>query len=660
MCGLTGFFRAGDREEIGHSERSALQAMCDAITHRGPDEEGVWTGPGVGLAARRLSIIDVAASHQPQVGPSGRTVCVYNGEIYNYRAIRDELIALGHDLKTDGDTEILPHGFEAWGIEGLLERLNGMFAFAIWDGRKDDGGELYVARDRLGIKPMHVGRFDGTWVFGSELKSVLLHPAVRREIDPDSLARYLVLEYVPSPRSIYRDVDKLLPAHYLHVRADGSHRTVRYWTLHWDVGRDAWRHPELPLPPAGADTERDWIPHLLHALREATKARLVSEVPIGALLSGGVDSSTISALMAEEVPDLRTFSIEFEEESFDESPFSRAVAERIGSTHTSRTFTKDRFTEILDAVRGFVDEPFADASILPTHFLSRTVKEEGVTVVLSGDGADELFAGYPTYNAQLAARRLHRQLPMASGLLSAAGKVADRVLPSSFENVSTDYKIRRFLQGAPLPDARRQATFLGAFLEDEMRAVLAGDVRAQLADDTPWSEIDSIHAEPDTYCNIHRLMHLDLRTYMGDDILVKVDRASMATSLEVRVPFLDHRVVEMAARIPLKLKLVGSSGKHILKRTMGAHLPPGVIKRPKKGFGMPVAHWLRGPWRELLVDTLGGGAAARTGWFDQAVVDGLIEDHLSGKRDRRKPLWTLLMFMWWHEGAWGPGSTTTA
>ena len=652
MCGITGFFRPGDRHAVPADEQFALLRMCDAITHRGPDEQGLWTGPGVGLGARRLSIIDVAASHQPQVGPSGKTLCVFNGEIYNFEAIRAELIGLGHVLQTQGDTEVLPHGYEEWGIEGLLQRLNGMFGFAIYDGRS---GELFIARDRLGIKPMYVGRFDGTVVFGSELKSLLLHPLVRRDIDADTLARYLVLEYVPSPRSIYRGIDKLPPAHYLRVRPDGSERCVRYWQLQWDVGREGWEHSELPLPPAGADSLQDWKPHLLHALRDAVRLRLVSEVPIGALLSGGLDSSSVSALMAEEVPDLRTFSIEFEEESFDESPFSQAVARRIGSRHTSRTFSSDRFTGVLDAVRAVVDEPFADASILPTYFLSKMVREEGVTVVLSGDGADELFAGYPTYNAQLAARRLLRY-PGARPALDLGARLADRVLPSSYGNISWDYKVRRFLTGATLPDARRHATWLGAFTEPEMRGVLASDVRAQLGAHTPWSEIDAIHAEPDTYCNIHKLMHLDLRTYMGDDILVKVDRASMAVSLEVRTPFLDHRVVEMAARIPFRLKVQGSSGKHVLKRTMAGHLPGEILRRPKKGFGMPVAQWLRGPWRDLLLDTLGGGRAAATGWFDQLAVDRLIDDHLSGRRDRRKPLWTLLMFRWWEDGVWGPGA----
>ena len=658
MCGLTGFYRPGDRDAVGAEERAALGRMNDAITHRGPDEDGLWVGRGVGLAARRLSIIDVAASHQPQFGPSGKTVCVFNGEIYNFAAIRQELEAAGHVLKTHGDTEILPHAFEEWGIEGLLRRLNGMFGFALYDGRS---GELFVARDRLGIKPMYVGHFQGTWVFGSELKSLLLHPAVRRDIDPDSLARYLMMEYVPSPRCIYKGIEKLEPGHYLRLRPNGEAKRVCYWSLHWGGGREGWEHPEVPLP-ATADWHREeaWAEALVHTLQDAIRLRLVSEVPIGALLSGGVDSSAVSALMAELVPDLRTFSINFEEESFDESPFSSAVAERIGSRHTARTFSPARFSEILDSVRHFVDEPFADASILPTHFLARTVKEEGVTVVLSGDGADELFAGYPTYVAQTVANSIGT-LP-GSGLgLRGLGALSG-LLPSSYDNISTDYKIRRFAAGAALAPARRQVTWLGSFLENEMGDVLSDAARAQLSSEGPWTEVDRLDAEAAAQGagTIERQMHLDLRTYMGDDILVKVDRASMAVSLEVRVPFLDHRLVELAARMPLELKLKGRRGKHILKRAMASRLPSSVTRRPKKGFGMPVAHWLKGPWRELLLETLGGGAAARSGWLDQAAVNRLIDEHLSGRRDRRKPLWTLLMFRWWEDGLWGPNSTGTS
>ncbi len=648
MCGITGFVRPGDTSEVGSAERAALQGMNDAITHRGPDEDGFWTGNGVGLAMRRLSIIDVADSHQPQWGPSGKTVCVFNGEIYNFRDVRAELVALGHDLKTHGDTEILPHGYEAWGMEGLLQRLNGMFAFALWDGRSR---ELFLARDRLGIKPLHYGEFDGTWVFGSELKSLVRHPSVTREVDADSLARYLVLEYVPSPRSIYRGIRKLEPGHYLKVGEEPR----RYWSLQWRQDREDWPHAGTPLPRG--NREADWIPPLSHMLREAVRARLVSEVPIGALLSGGVDSSATSALMKELVPDLRTFSIEFEEESFNEGSHSRAVAQHIGSRHTSKVFTNAEFSGALETVRSVLDEPFADASILPTWFLARMVKDEGVTVVLSGDGADELFAGYPTYFAHRLADGVGA-VPGMKSLLPGLRR-ASRLLPSSYGNISFDYKVRRLLAGAGRTPVQTHASFLGAFLEEEMRSVLNRDVLATVDDGAPFAELQAHFDEAIALgaSEYEALTYVDLRTYMGDDILVKVDRASMACSLEVRVPFLDHRLVEMAARIPWELKLKGRTSKHILKKAMAPRLPRGITTRPKKGFGIPVAQWLRGPWRDLLLDTLGSGGAAKTGWFDQRVVDGLIDDHLSGRQDRRKPLWTLLMFRLWEDGQWGPGAS---
>lgn len=651
MCGITGFFRPRDRAALTDDERAVLRRMNGAITHRGPDEDGFHHGPGVGLAMRRLSIIDVAGSHQPQHGPSGETAVVFNGEIYNYRAIREELVGLGHTFRTDGDTEVLPHGYEEWGIEGLLTRLNGMFALAIYDARSH---ELVLARDRLGIKPLYVGEAGGTWTFGSELKALLPHPSVARDVDLGSVARYLTLEYVPSPRSIYRGVSKLEPAHYLRVTADGATRH-RYWDLRFTKSRDGWEHPEIPLPKPGRDTYTDWAFPLIHALREAVRVRLVSEVPIGSLLSGGVDSSTVSALMAELVPELRTFSIGFDEPSFDESLHARSVAAHIGSLHTARTFRQDLFTGVLDDVRGFLDEPFADASILPTHFLSKTVKEAGVTVVLSGDGADELFAGYPTYLAQRVARHTTR-IPYADRLLQAAGH-ALQFAPSSYENVTPDYMARRFLAGAPLSPAARHATFLGAFQASDLPDLLTADALAALDPGAPFGELEAHHAHAIEQGGgwLEALGYQDLRTYMGDDILVKVDRASMATSLEVRTPFLDHRVVELAARMPRRLKLRNTEGKYILKRAMRPRLPARVLERRKKGFGMPVAKWLHGPWRELLLDTLSGGRAAESGVLRQSAVDRLIDEHLSGRRDRRKPLWTLLMLQWWWDGPFGPG-----
>jgi asparagine synthase (glutamine-hydrolysing) len=650
MCGLTGYYRPG-ASAPPDGFPAALRRMTAAIAHRGPNEDGFYEEGGVGLGARRLSILDVAASHQPQHGPSGRTAVVFNGEIYNYRALRQELIDRGHVLTTSGDTEVLPHGYEAWGMDGLLQRLVGMFAFALWDGRS---GELFLCRDRLGIKPLYVGERGGDWVFGSELKSLVLHPSMPREVSADALARYLVLEYVPSPRSIYQHIEKLPPASYLRIGPDGRSERRRYWALRYTPDRDGWAYPEFPLPRQGADSYADWAPPLLHALRESVRARLVSEVPIGALLSGGVDSSSISALMSELVPDLRTFSIDFDEPSFDESAFSSEVARRIGSRHTSRRFSPDRFGDALDAVRAGLDEPFADASILPTWFLSRTVKDEGVTVVLSGDGADELFAGYPTYLAHVLADSI-RAVPGSGALLGAASRALAR-LPSSYENVSPDYMARRFLSGIGDSTVARHASWLGAFLPDEMRRVLDRDVAASLDAGAPFEELAAHYADAAEHGarGLESLLYVDLKTYMGDDILVKVDRASMLCSLEVRVPFLDHRLVEMAARIPIDLKLRGRTGKYLLKKAMAPRLPRDVIARRKKGFGMPVARWLKGPWRGLLLDTLGGGGAARTGWFDQRAVDGLIEEHLSGRRDRRKPLWTLLMFRLWEDGRWGP------
>ena len=652
MCGLTGFFRPSDSVQPSTAEQRALGRMNDAIAHRGPDEDGLWFGPGVGLAARRLSIIDIKGSQQPCTSPSGHSVCVFNGEIYNFRQLRAELEALGHSFRSAGDTELLPIGYEEWGIEGLLNRLNGMFCFAIYDTQRR---ELLIARDRLGIKPMYIGHFGDTWLFGSELKSLLQHPSCERDVDADSLAGYLINEYVASPRCIYRGIVKLQAGHYLRIDASGTEQNCCWWQLRWGLGREDWPYSDLPLPAPGDDSEAAWIPVLLHTLRESVRARLVSEVPIGVLLSGGVDSSAISALMAGLVPDLRTFSIDFDEQSFDESRYSQEVAQHIGSRHHSRTLDAAQFVPLLEQVRGFLDEPFADASILPTHFLCRSVKDQGVTVVLSGDGADELFAGYPTYLAQMAARGAGL-LPGSGRLLAHLGQLSD-LLPSSYDNISADYKARRFLQGVSLPPARRQATWLGAFLEDEMREVLCDDVLASLSATTPWAGIDASYQQAAGASELERLLHLDLKTYLGDDILVKVDRASMACSLEVRTPFLDHRVVELAARIPASLKLRGTRGKYLLKKAIAPQLPRSVTRRAKKGFGLPVAHWLRGPLRELLLDTLGSGGAAKTGWFKQDVVDRLIDDHLSGRRDRRKLLWTLLMFRWWEQDAFGPGAT---
>ncbi len=652
MCGISGVFTPG-APPLDEAQRAVLRRMNGTITHRGPDEDGFWFGSGAGLAMRRLSIIDVARNHQPATGPSGRVHCVYNGEIYNYRALRRELLGLGHTLQTDGDTECLPHGYEAWGMQGLLGRLQGMFAFAIVDERD---GSLLLARDRMGEKPLYIAEFDGTWVFGSEMKVLLTHPAARREVDPEAIARFLVLEYLPSPTTIYRGITRIEPGTWVRIDRDGRRQDRRYWRLSWDKGRDDWAHPEVPLPPAGEDGRGDWARALSRAVRTAVEDRLVSEVPIGALLSGGVDSSGTAAMMASLVPGVRTFSIAFEDDSFDERRWSRAVAAHIGSRHTERVFGLPEADRAWEEMGAQLDEPFADASVLPTWFLSKTVRDEGVTVVLSGDGADELFAGYPTYLAAKIADGI-LGLPGHDRALGLARRLLER-LPSSYGNVSLDYQARRFLLGLGLPPSRRQATWLGAWTEADALDCLSGDLRARVRPEALWTELDHHGSTSDAVDPLDRLLELDQRSYLPDDILVKVDRASMAASIEARAPLLDHRVVELAARMPARWKLAGREGKAVWKDVVRPLVPRGVVDRKKKGFGMPVARWLRGPWRHLLDRYLGAGAAGRSGWLDQRVVDGLIDDHTSGRRDRRKQLWTLLILRRWQEGEWGPGASS--
>jgi asparagine synthase (glutamine-hydrolysing) len=602
----------------------------------------------VGLAIRRLSIIDVAGGRQPVGTTDGALRCVFNGELYNYRELRKDLLARGHRLRSEGDSECIPFGVLEWGAAGFLRRAEGMFALALWDERD---GSLLLARDRMGKKPLYLAHWGGSWVFGSELKALLRHPLARREVDPLSLARYLVREAVPGQGSIYRGVRSVPPGSWVRLRSDGSAVEGSYWEAPWGAEPGPWPYDSIPLPGDAAPRSH-WARALGLAVKEAVRGRLVSEVPIGALLSGGVDSSGTAALMAREVPGVRTFSIAFEDESFDERRWSRAVSEHIGSRHEERVFGLSEAERAWDLWGAQLDEPFGDASLLPTWFLSRTVRDLGVTVVLSGDGADELFAGYPTYLAAQLGDGLLR-LPGARAAVPWVRR-ASEALPSSYGNVSLDYQFRRFAAGLGLPAARRQATWLGSFTGQDALAMLSPDLRAQVGEDALWADLDEIAATSRARGPLGRALDLDQRTYLQDDILVKVDRASMAASLEVRSPLLDQRVVELAARMPDRHKLAGWTGKAVWKDVVRPLVPNGVVDRKKKGFGMPVARWLAGPWKERLVDLLGGGRAGRTGWLDQAVVDSLIEEHTSGRRDRRKPLWTLLMLVRWAEGPWGP------
>jgi len=620
MCGICGV--AGSAPV----DRSVLARMTRVLEHRGPDDEGFHVaeyedGTAIGLGFRRLSIIDLDTGNQPIGNEDGSIQVVLNGEIYNYRELRAELVQRGHRFATSSDTEVIVHLYEELGAR-CLERLNGMFAFALWD-EKDR--RLLLARDRFGKKPLYYADLGDVLLFGSELKALLQHPRCPRELDFVSLSRYLALEYVPTPCAIFEGVSKLPGGHYLLWR-EGRTSVEQYW----DLSFESESHKR---------SDEEYVEEFRDLFRAAVRRRLVSDVPLGAFLSGGIDSSSAVAMMSEALPAgaVKTFSIGFEDSSFDESAHARQVADHFGTDHHEEVFTQGAMLDLLPTVTEFMDEPFADASILPTYLLSRHTRES-VTVALGGDGSDELLAGYPTFPADRFAhlyplpRALHERIVIP---------LADR-LPVSTKNFSFDFKLKRFLRGAGSPTSERHATWLGSFTPAEQQTLLAGSP----AD--PFGEQHRAFENAPTRNRLERLLYVYAKTYLQDDILVKVDRASMACSLEVRAPFLDVDLVQFLGRVPARLKLRRLDTKHLLKRAMADILPPGIADRPKKGFGIPVADWLKGTLREALHDELSPGRLRQQGLFEPAVAERLISEHMSGRRDHRKPLWTLLVFQLWH------------
>jgi asparagine synthase (glutamine-hydrolysing) len=620
MCGICGIV-----DLRGPIDREALARMTVAIHHRGPDDEGFYLGPtesatAVGFGFRRLSIIDLATGNQPIANEDGTVWVVFNGEIYNFLALRTDLEERGHRFTTNADTEVIVHLYEELGHD-FVERLNGMFAFALWDERRQ---VLLLARDRFGKKPLYYADLGRTLLFASELKSLVEHPLCPKELDFDALSRYLAMEYVPTPYSILDGVRKL-PGGHLLIWEDGNASIDRYWDL--ELRADA---------PARADDE--YIEEFRSRLREAVNRRLMSDVPLGAFLSGGIDSSSVVAMMVDALPPsaVKTFSIGFGERSFDESAHARRVAAHFGTDHHEEIFTPQVMLDLLPEVVDWLDEPFGDASILPTYLLSRFTREY-VTVALGGDGADELLAGYPTFAADRFARLYRIPRLLHSNVIL---PLVDRV-PVSTANFSFDFKLKRFLRGAASPEDVRHPTWLGSFTPDEEASLLAGPPPDPFAEQRQAFA----HAAGD---RLARLIYLYAATYLQDDILVKVDRASMACSLEVRAPFLDVELVKFLGRVPSRLKLRGLDTKHLLKRTMADVLPPGIATRAKKGFGIPVAAWFKGPLRETLQDELSPERIRSQGLFEPAEVHRLVSEHLSGRRDHRKSLWTLFVFQLWH------------
>ena len=640
MCGITGFWSGRGDARL----QPVIEAMTSRIAHRGPDDSATWVDRETGLALghRRLAIVDLSpAGRQPMTSASGRYTTVYNGEIYNHRELRAELDSLGFEGPWRGysDTEVMLAAFDRWGIPKALERLIGMFALAVWD-RKEK--VLTLARDRLGEKPLHYGRAGTAFLFGSELKALAAHPDFPREVDRGVLAAFLRRNHVPAPHSIWTGIHKLPPAHYLEVRDAG--RIIGRPVPYWDFARVATEGAAHPLPDS---LER--IDELESLLKDAVGRQMQADVPLGAFLSGGIDSSLIVSLMqAQSAEPVRTFTIGFSEGSYDEATHARAVAAHLGTRHTEHYVTPEDILAVVPKLPVIWDEPFSDASQIPTFLVSEITRRD-VTVSLSGDGGDELFGGY---NRHVAGKRLWDAagwLPagMRRGLAAAlrhpaTGRVSGdlmRMLPRRWRiSGMADRlpKVARLLEADSAAAVYRQ---LVSHQIDPERYVIGG------------IEAEGMPAEgePDFADMRQSMMYLDTLTYLPDDILVKVDRASMAVSLESRVPFLDHRVVEYAWRLPLSLKFRGGKGKHILREILFRHVPREIVERPKTGFTPPIGQWLAGPLRPWAEDLLDETRLRRDGFFDVARVRQLWAEHLAGHR-RQEQLWDVLMFQaWWAE-----------
>ncbi|TMA39685.1 MAG: asparagine synthase (glutamine-hydrolyzing) [Deltaproteobacteria bacterium] len=622
MCGIAGELRLriGARAHAGD-----VRAMCDVMTHRGPDDFGEFTEAEVGLGMRRLSIVDVSGGHQPIGNEDGSVQVVCNGEIYNSPALRSGLLARGHRFRTSSDVEVIAHLYEEAGT-AALERLDGMFAFALWDRRAH---RLVLGRDRVGIKPLYVAENGERLLFGSEAKC-LLAAGVDPALDLQALHDYLTLGYVPGPASIFAGVRQLAPGHLLIAEPGGRVRTERYWDLRDHVGRGA------PRPDA------EWQAELLATLRAAVESHLMSDVPLGVFLSGGLDSSTIVALMHElGVHPIRTFTIGFAEPSFDETDVARQVAARFGTEHHELVVRPDAATLLPQLVRHF-DEPFADSSAIPVWHVSELARRH-VKVVLSGEGGDEMFAGYETYRARRLAS-LYARLPRVIG-----GRVLPelvRRLPVSHARVSFDYKAKRFVAGAYLPPAAGHLWWKTVLAEDVKAALYANGTAAEV--DPTVRLFEDLYAESDGE-ELERLQYVDARLFLPADILVKVDRMSMAHSLEARVPFLDRAVVELARRLPARLRLRGLTTKYALRRAMAGRLPAAVVDGRKRGFNVPIPAWLTGELRDFTHDLLAPSRLRRQGLFDPAAVGRLVAEHMTRRVDHSRAIWALLVLVVWDD-----------
>ncbi|MBI1940844.1 MAG: asparagine synthase (glutamine-hydrolyzing) [Acidobacteria bacterium] len=632
MCGICGILNL-ELEPAAHRER--IDRMSARLEHRGPDSHGKFELPHVALAIRRLSIIDLETGDQPLSNETGSVTLVFNGEIYNYRELREGLLERGHRFKTRSDGEVIAHLYEERGPDFVRE-LNGMFAIALWD---ESAKRLVLARDRAGEKPLFYWLRDRTLVFGSEIKALFEYPGISRELDLEAVNQYFFYGYFPAPRSVYAEVKKLPAAHRMVVER-GEARIEPYWRL------------QEHLCPPGRPRLIDWekralVEALRRRLREAAISRLVSDVPLGVFLSGGIDSSTLVATMSELTPgNVNTFSVAFPEKTFNEASHARFVARHFSTRHHEVTADGTSLRDALDFLAGHLDEPLADPAMIPTYLLSRFARQH-IKVALSGEGSDELFGGYPTYpGVRLAEYYLKLPRFVRRRLIEPLA----RLLPVSPSAVPLGLFLRRFLAHAERDPAERHQIWMGMFSPRELDRLFSPQwkgpsppssvIFAPLAPVMEGARFDETLAE---------MLYLDFRLYLEDNLLVKIDRASMASSLELRTPFLDHRLVEFAASLPAALKVPRFQMKYVLKKAVEAWLPRQIVYRQKRGFSVPIAGWMRGSLRPLLDETLGEEKLKRDGLFDAAFVRRILTEHWSGRADHRKGLWALLCFQLWFD-----------
>ena len=634
MCGIAGLLDLERRS--GSQELEALgRAMAATLNHRGPDAHGVWSDveAGVALGHTRLSIVDLSpAGAQPMVSSCGACVITYNGEIYNAGDLRPELEARGRRFRGHSDTEVLVEAIAEWGVKPTVERLIGMFAFASWDRRTRT---LSLVRDRLGIKPLYFGRQNGRLVLASELKAFEVLPDWKPELNRNALAAYLRLAYVPSPHSIYRGIDKLAPGHIATINAEGKVETAAFWS----VEKAAERGTSAPFNVS----DREAIDTLELLLGDAVGRRLVADVPLGAFLSGGIDSSTIAAMMRmRSNAAVRTYSIGFREEGFDEAPHARAVAAYLGTDHTELYVSPAEAREVIPELPTIYDEPFADSSQIPTYLLSKLTREH-VTVALSGDGGDELFAGYTRHRfARLASGM---PAPMGKALACGIGVAGPALWERVFSLLPTEWRPKlaadKMHKASRLFRAGEESGYLTlvSAWDDPDELVIGGKEPKG-----PIFDAGLARALPDS---LDRMQYLDTITYLPDDILTKVDRASMAVALEVRVPILDHRIVEFSWRLPARFKMRGGKGKWLLRQVLYRHVPKALVERPKSGFAIPLGQWLRGPLRAWAEELLSEKGLGEGGLLTPAPIRARWAEHLEGTRNWHASLWPVLMFQAW-------------